>query len=304
MKSFLTYFKLSACLIIWSASYIWTKHALEVLSPLSIVFIRLAISSVLLYVIAKFLKKFQPIRGANLRLLLLMVVFEPFAYFLGETYGLQLLTPTTAAVILATLPLFTPLATRMFLKEPLKLVNLLGILISFGGLLLILVGKDAKLAYSPLGIAIMFGAVLSAVAYSLLCTKLLRSTNPYTLVTYQNALGAVYFLPLFVQLELPDLHWAQFTPSLVVTLSLLSFLASTVAFLFYMDSIKQLGVVKVNATINSLPMITAVFSYFVFDESLGGRKLLGIAIVVLGVVLSQTDMQAIRVRSYLVKIYR
>ncbi len=52
----------------------------------------------------------------------------------------------------------------------------------------------------------MFGTVVTAVIYSVLCTKMLEKHNSYTVVSYQNGLGAIFFLPLFYIVEFPTFN--------------------------------------------------------------------------------------------------
>ena len=53
-------------------------------------------------------------------LFLLMALFEPFIYFLGESYGLLYVSSTVAAVIVATIPLISPLFAWYFFREKLN----------------------------------------------------------------------------------------------------------------------------------------------------------------------------------------
>ena len=107
----------------WSFSFVWFKIAFLAYDPLTVVIIRLAIAALLITTIAALFKSLQKPTGKDLRLFILMAFFEPFIYFLGESYGLKYVSPTVAAVIVATIPLFTPLAAWYFHKERVKKVK-------------------------------------------------------------------------------------------------------------------------------------------------------------------------------------
>lgn len=94
----------------WSFSFVWFKIAFLAYNPITVVILRLIISALLITIIAASLKRLQKPTKKDFRLFLLMAFFEPFIYFLGESYGLKYVSPTVAAVIVATIPLFTPLA--------------------------------------------------------------------------------------------------------------------------------------------------------------------------------------------------
>jgi len=50
-------------------------------------------------------------------------------YFIGETSGLNKVDPASTAVIISTIPLFTPLAAFYFLKEKVTAWNIAGIVL-------------------------------------------------------------------------------------------------------------------------------------------------------------------------------
>ena len=67
----------------------------------------------------------------------------------------------------------------------------------------------------------------------------------------------------------------------------LAVLASILSFIFYAAAIKRLGVIRTNVFINLIPALTAVFAYFILQESFSSYKIAGIIVVIVGVLLSQ-----------------
>ena len=117
----------------WSFSFIWFKIAYLGYNPVTVVIFRLAISAVLITIIAAFLKRLQKPSKRDFWLFVLMAFFEPFIYFLGESYGLKYVSSTVAAVIVATIPLISPIFAWYFFKEKLKWMNVAGLTFSFFG---------------------------------------------------------------------------------------------------------------------------------------------------------------------------
>ena len=91
---FKVYAALVVSMIFWSMTFVWYKDAYMYLKPMTTIFLRLLISSVFLYVFCKFTGKLQKIRREDVKLVLLMAFFEPFMYFMGESFGMQLVSPT------------------------------------------------------------------------------------------------------------------------------------------------------------------------------------------------------------------
>jgi len=273
--------------LFWGFSFIWTKIVLSYLGPITTILFRLIISTFLLYLVSSFLKKIQKITPSDWKTIFLLALFQPFLYFIGENIGLTYTSSTVAAVIIATIPLFSPIASYLFLKERISLMNLLGILISIVGVFLVIIKPDLSFSVSPIGIMLLLLAVFSAIAYSIVLVRLAGKYNVYTLVTYQNAIGVLFFIPIFFTFEYHNFLSVTFSWDYVVPLLELAVFASSLAFLFFTYGIQNLGVVRANTLANIIPVFTAVFAYFFIGERLNFFNSLGIAVVIFGLFLSQ-----------------
>ena len=106
--NFKVYLYIVISMLCWSFSFIWTKIALESFPPLTLISLRLILASILLFGFLKLTGRFQRIDKSDLKLFFTLAFFEPFLYYVGETYGLTLVKPTLASVIVATIPVFAP----------------------------------------------------------------------------------------------------------------------------------------------------------------------------------------------------
>jgi drug/metabolite transporter (DMT)-like permease len=282
-----TYISISLAMIFWSLTFIWFKIANVVFPPFSIVFFRLIISSVILLSGALFIKRLQRIDRKDIKWIILLTLFEPCLYFIGESQGLTMISSTLAAVIIGTIPLFVPVGAYIFFREKLSLLNIAGILLSFTGILIVVMNRSLTFNANPVGIILLFLAVFSAVGYTLMVRKLVGKYNPYTLVTYQNLLGIIFFLPLVAIFENESLLAVDLTGRSLIALLCLAIFGSTLAFILYNYSIKHLGASRANIFTNVIPVLTAVFSYYILNEEMTFRKVTGIAVVLAGLLLSQ-----------------
>jgi len=286
-KSLLVYGSITLAMLFWSFSFVWTKIVYLAYNPITTVFLRLVISSVLLFAIGKGFKKLGRIEKKDRLSILALAFFEPFLYFIGESFGLKYVSSTIGAVIISTIPLFSPIAAYYFHKEKLGKMNILGILISIIGVAIIIFSKSLSLIVSPIGLMCLFIAVGSAVGYSVVLKKLAAKYNPVTLVTYQNTLGLIYFLPLFLILDWQHFIQAVPTREVLTALILLAVFGSTLAFICFTNGLNHLGITKSNIFINVIPVFTAIFAYFVIDEILSFQKIVGMMVVIGGLFLSQ-----------------
>lgn len=284
---FLPYAGLMAAMLIWSFSYVWVKEAYESFSPIALIFFRLIISSALLWVLGLLLRRISPIRKGTLKYLLLISFFEPFLYFIGESHGLELVSPTTGAVIIATIPLFVTFASVLFFKEKITVVSFLGAIISFCGVICIIFSKEGALDGQMKGILLMLLAVLSVVFYTLLISKVSSHYTPLSLVTYQNTFGILFFLPFYFLMERNHIAWETVTEVSFINLLLLAVFASSIAYLFFIDGIRHIGINNANYFINLIPVFTAFYAIYKGHDTLSFYLIVGILLTVSGLFVSQ-----------------
>jgi drug/metabolite transporter (DMT)-like permease len=287
----------------WSFSFIWFKVAYQGYNPITVVIFRLTIAALLITIIAAFLKRLQKPSKKDLWLFILMSFFEPFIYFLGESYGLKYVSSTVAAVIVATIPLISPVFAWYFFRERLKWMNVAGLAFSFFGVGLVVLNGSFQFNASPLGVGLEFIAVFAAIAYSIVLRKLVFKYNTMSIIAYQNIIGIVFFLPVWLMVDFNDFISRPFHPEAFQAIVFLAVFASTLAFVFFTQSIRQIGVNRSNTFINLIPVFVAILSYFILKESLGTQQIAGIFIVVIGLFLAQIKRKRKEVKQEMIEIH-
>jgi drug/metabolite transporter (DMT)-like permease len=192
------YISVVAAMIMWSLTFVWFKIANEVYGPFTIVFLRLIISTVILLGISWFSSVLQKMQRGDLLRFLVLAFIYPFVYFIAESLGLTMISASQGAVIISTIPLIVPLGAYLLLNERVTILNIAGILISFTGVIIVVMKRNFSFDAPPAGILLMLVAVFSAVGYTLMVKKLTGKYNAFTITTYQNTIGSVLFLPLFL----------------------------------------------------------------------------------------------------------
>ena len=287
-------------MIIWGLSFIWSSQTYKSLNPTATIFLRLIIATAFFSAILFSFRLNEKIRREHLKLFAIAALFEPFLYFIFEGYGLIYTSPIISSAIIAMIPLVTPVAAAIFLKERLSAMNIVGLIVSFTGVIVMLLNKDMEFSASPLGIMFLFLTVLVAVGYSIALIKLTHLYKPMTVTWMQNIIGMIYFIPLVFIME-------KFMPSdfgnvraYIVPLVCLGIFCSAIAYALWAYAYSKLGASKANVYTNLIPVFTAIFSYIILifnrdnmDISdieayeLNVQKIAGIALVVGGLFLSQ-----------------
>ncbi|MBN2348556.1 MAG: DMT family transporter [Bacteroidales bacterium] len=271
----------------WGLSFVWYKEVYVFFNPVSTAFFRLLISSVLLAVFSLIMRKLQPVQKADILPFLLLAFFEPFLYFLGESFGVRIISSSLASIIIATIPLFAPVAGYYFYKEKLSKSNYLGILISIIGVIMVVSNDPTNGGSKIAGMMLMFLAVFGAIGYTVMVKRLSEKYNPFTIVTYQNSLGVIYFLPVFILTDFSGINLFSISIEMLIPLMKLAVFASTIAFLLFTIGVNQLGVAKATVFTNTIPVFTALFAFYVLRENMNIFKMSGIGIVIAGLFLSQ-----------------
>lgn len=287
MKVIRTYLPAILAVSCWSLSFVWIKDAYADFTPLSLVMVRLLGASVLLIIIGLISKKLQRIKRGDLLLFITLAFFEPFLYFLGESFGMTMVSSTLGAVIVSTIPLFTPLLSYVLLKEKVSVSNVIGILLSLLGVLIIVVKFDGGLSAPLAGILLMFLAVFAAIFYPIFLKKLAHRYTGVSIVAYQSIFGIFFFLPLFVYFDYKTFIATSFSSDSIIAAIELTIFASTLAFLFFTESVRRIGVMRSNVFANLIPVLTAMLAFFFRGEDLSSQKIAGISIVIIGLFVSQ-----------------
>lgn len=274
-------------MIFWSFSFVWFKVANKDYDPIAIVFIRLCIAII-------FLSGYLWITGLSIKVkksdrkyFILLAVFEPFFYFLGESFGLTYVSSTVGSVIISTIPVFAVMLAWVIYRERLKLINYLGVILSFVGVLIFISTRSGSIELNPRGLALMFLAVISAVGYNMVLHRLAREYHPVTIVNIQNIIGAILFLPLFLIFDLKEVIATGIVAGSFGAIVLLAIFASSGAFVLFAYSVRYLGIARANIFSNLIPVFTAIFAFFVVGDRLTLRNAIGMAIVIAGLFLSQ-----------------
>lgn len=286
-RNFIVHLAGIAAMVLWGMSFVWSTQVYNSLNPTATIFLRLVVATIFFTAILFIFRLNEKIHREHLRLFALAALFEPFLYFIFEGYGLKNTSPIIGSTIVATIPLVTPIAAFFFLKERLSAMNIIGLFVSFAGVVIMLLNKNLEFTASTKGVVFLCITVLVAVAYSIALIKLTKIYKPLTITWMQNIIGMVYFIPLVIIME-------QFEPSsfanvgeYIVPLVCLGVFCSAIAYALWAFAYSKLGASRANVYANLIPVFTAIFSYFIIHESLTINKIIGIVLVVGGLVLSQ-----------------
>lgn len=235
----------------------------------------------------------QRVEKQDIPLFILGGLFQPFLYFIFETYTYQsFASPTIAEAMLSTQPIMAPIFAFIILREKVTCNNIVGIMLStVGMLLLLLVGANDFALGNPWGVLLAVVTVSMSVGYTIVLRRIPKRYTSLSIVFYVQLVALVLFYivwgifdrqPLQHTIELLS---ADITPMIAV--GYLAVFASVMAFILFCYTVRQIGVTRANVFNNVRPVFTALLMWVIFDEQLPLWKWVGIIVIVIGLFISQ-----------------
>jgi drug/metabolite transporter (DMT)-like permease len=271
-------------------SYIWTDQLIAQNIPIFyFVLVRILMAGVVLFLFNTAYARIKRIQRQDLPKFLLLAFFEPFIYFICETYGLKLTgSPTLSAMVIATIPIFSIGAGIIFFREKINLVNIGGILLTLVGIVMVAMAHGTLGENFIWGVVLLLLAVISEVGHASITKSLSGNYSSQIIVMYQFLIGAVYLFPLFLWKGLDGFDMEiYFDGDVWYPIICLAILCSSLAFSLWVSTIKNLGVAKSSIFSALIPVAAAIIAWLLGHEMLNQRQWIGIAISTVGVVLSQ-----------------
>ena len=302
MKKIIPYISVVTAMLIWAGAGIAVKEALVVFTPLTLIVLRFTIAVILMLSIGLIFRQneivgLQRIDRKDIPLFLLGGLFQPFLYFIFETYTYQsFASPTIAEALLSTQPVLAPIFAFVLLREKVTRNNIIGILLSTVGMLMLLAMGDGQLAMgnSPLpmgkGVILALLTVSMSVSYSVILRRIPARYSPLSIVFYVQSISLVLFYILWGVMGewrsvMGDGRWAIGDGLLAVVY--LAVFASVAAFVLFCYTVRQIGVTRANIFNNVRPVFTAILMWIIFGEILPVWKLVGIAVIIIGLFVSE-----------------
>ena len=285
-------------MLCWAGAGIAVKEALVVFSPLTLIVLRFSLAIVLMLLVGVLFRRhevlgLQRVEKRDIPLFVLGGLFQPFLYFIFETYTYQsFASPTIAEAMLSTQPIMAPILAFIILREKVTRNNVVGILIStMGMLLLLLVGANNFALGNPWGVLLAIVTVSMSVGYTIILRRIPTRYSSLSIVFYVQLVALVLFYAVWGVFDRQSLQdtiaplSADLSP--VIAVGYLAVFASVTAFILFCYTVRQIGVTRANVFNNVRPVFTALLMWVIFDEQLPIWKWVGIIVIVIGLFISQ-----------------
>ena len=287
---------------VWSISFTAIGHLRRIFTPMELVGARFLPVMIfcLCYLLLGRARRRETVtvfRTAPFRFLgmgLCGVAAYNFFLYLGQSE----IKPGAAALITTLSPLLTLVLAIPFLKERAPARRIAGIILAFAGLYFVVqwgkvgMGNVAGIGHPEVKYALITSlAPLSWTFYTILAKDLVRERSPLTVTYISLVIGTIPFLFvidgqfLHTLIHMGHTHW--------LALFHLSVMSTLIGFWIWVTALRRLPATEVASYIYLNPPFAALFGWLLFAEEITGFFLLGSAVVLLGLYLSQSDKKSL-----------
>ncbi|WP_288096018.1 DMT family transporter [Hydrotalea sp.] len=279
-KPFLSWFLFVMLSIIWGSSFILMKEGMQALTPYQVATIRILSAGIILTPFG--LKAFKSItvdkRWPVLVSGLLGSFFPAYLFCLAETK----LDSSLAGILNALTPLFTIATGILFFQQKIKPMQLLGVLLGFGGLLLLFFNKG-HFSFTNVGYALF-----------ILLATFLYGLNVNYVRKHLQGIGSLHIASMaFVLLMIPCLVILSFTGYFTQTFitavihatlfsALLGIMGTAVATVLFYILLKQSGALFASMVTYGIPFVAVGWGVLT-GEVFGMNQLISMLLILTGV---------------------
>ena len=208
-------------------------------------------------------------------------------FYLLYFYTVRESTVGTAAILLYSAPAFVVVLAWLFLKEPLNAAKVFALLLTVGGIFLVVGAYDpANLEVRP---KVLLTGLLSGLTYGLYAIfgRPLAGhghLSPAVILSYALAFGSA----MLVVTALPTLDTLAGLPAgSYALLLMLAVVHTTLAFALYTFGIRHLGAGRAAIIATIEPVVAGILGVILLGEEMTALKVLGALLVLAGAVLAQ-----------------
>jgi len=270
--------------LIWSSTFVIVKFGLETLGPLTIAGLRYFLGA---GVLLPFLIKRQSFKTTiSKELWLRLILIGVSAYTIGNGalfWGLKYVPATTGSFLFSLIPLFALAGGALLLREIPTRWQIFGVLLSlFGSVLFFSSGMQPG---EPKGIITIGIGLMGILAFSLLGRSIARDGKLDTLILTALPLAIGGLLSMVLALIVEGIP--QFSGKSILIVLWLAVVNTTLGYLLYNHSLRELTAMEMNMILNLSPIFTAILSWVFLGEILGTTQILGLVVVIVGVIFVQ-----------------
>lgn len=280
------YLLLSLTALFWAGNIVAARYSAGQIPPVTIAVIRWAGAFALVLPFAwPHLKQDWPAIRGQFALMTVLSITGISAYNTMAYWGLQYTEAINGLLLQSTNPLHIALWTLILFGERLSRAQMLGILISLVGVVVIICRGDldvlASLGFNP-GDLWIFAALITNGIYSALLRRR-PPMHPISFLAFTFGWGTVFLLPLLAW-EVMSGHLMQVNVTTVSVLAYIVVFPGLLAYFFFNRGIELVGANRAAPFLHLIPVFGSILAIAFLGERLALFHIVGYALVLAGIV--------------------
>ena len=262
--------------IAWGSSFLFIKVSAPEVGPITLVFSRLLIASLILSPFFITRQHLQNIREDFPSILFLACINASVPFYLFSRAAIDL-NAGTMSVLNGTTPLFAFIIASFWLKLDSNLTQLLGIIIGMVGLFIFVGYESLEFSLLALLLCLMASFFYAFSSNYIYTTKQIDATY---LASMTLLVGTFLVFP-FTFLE-SGLHFNH-KNEVLLSVFLLGFLCTGLAYMGYVILIKRVGPIKASTVVLIVPVSGMLWANLFLGEAITYTMLVGCLLIITGV---------------------
>ncbi len=284
--------------VLFALSFLFTKEAVSTYSAFTLlswrfIFATAAIGVCILLGVIKI-----DLRHKKLWPLLLIAIFQPVLYFIGETFGVKLTTATESGTLVTFIPIMTIILCSLIVKEKPTKLQVVGIVVSVGGVLTMVLAKGLDASLNVLGYIMIVLAMMSD-ALSVTFQRMAKDYNAQEKTFVMAVFGAIFFTGMAlvengVNGTIQTYLLAPFTDMKFLTAVLyLAVGCQVLAFLMANYTILTIGAARCTSFAGITTVVAVLAGVLLLHERFTLLQGIGTALVIIGVYVANYTLRGV-----------
>ncbi len=271
--------------ILWGGSFFFSEVALRALPPFTVVFLRVALGAMVLWVVFLASVSKTERKGLPWKDFMIMGLLNNAIPFSLLVWGQTQISSSLASIINATTPFFTVLVAHFLLAdERMSKAKVLGVSAGFAGIV-VLMGPGA-FGGGDVGLTGQIACIGAGISYALAATfgRRFAGVTPLATATGQVTCSSLLLLPLVCLIDQP---WMLSMPGWDVIGSVIGVAAGStaLAYILYFRILQVAGATNVALVTFLVPVSAIVLGTLILGEVLLPEHIAGMALIAVGLAI-------------------
>ena len=285
-----TYLLATIYAVIMGLSFLFVKISLNYSDPLNILSHRFSFAFIFLLILKLSKKVDINVSSSDFKSLLPISILYPTLFFTFQTFGLLNMSSSEAGIILATVPVFTLILAKIFLKEESTMLQKLFVMLSVLGVIYIMLNKGASSSSTNIkGIIFMILAAISLASYNVVARIKTKSFKTIDITYIMTFVGFIVFNIIAIINNSVNGDFNNYINPLknfnyIIAILYLGILSSVITSLLSNYVLSKIDASKMSVFANLGTVITIFAGVIILKEDLFYYHIIGTIMIVAGVI--------------------